>query len=161
VIGSGAHLTDLVSGLQSSLGLPVATNFDPDETLVKGGDYYAQFYHSVSRFPEVKISEPNSLVTTSLMTLKGEEKICEKGKPCNTTYDFDRDGQILALTLDSADARPGLRSLAQGYFVQKVPERVRLFRRQRPFDIADTEHCNASGCHWMPLQPSFNSETPS
>jgi actin-like ATPase involved in cell morphogenesis len=161
VIGGGSKLKQMRTALRAALGLPVGTTLDPDTTLTKGGGYFAQFYHSASRFPDVAVNEPASLQGVSLMTVEDERPIVERGQPWPEAVEIPPNHQIFMFTVDAKDSRPGLRSNGFGFFIDPVPEKVKLFLRQRPFEIQNTQHCNASGCFQVRLQPSLNPETPS
>jgi hypothetical protein len=161
VIGGGSQLPQITQALQAGLGLPIGTALDPEITLAKGGGYFAQFYHSLSRFPEVKIGEPASLRGISLMTIDEERQVCERGNPWPGVVEIAPNQQIFMLTVDARDSRPGLKSNGFGFFIDPVPEKIKVFLRQRPFEVLDTQHCNASGCRRVSLQPSINPETPS
>jgi hypothetical protein len=95
------------------------------------------------------------------MTIDEERHVCERGQPWPGVVEIAPNQQIFMLTIDSKDCRPGLRSNGFGFFIDPVPEKVKIFLRQRPFEISDTEHCNATGCRRVSLQPSLNPETPS
>ena len=161
VYGGGTNYKGMVEGIKTKLGLSViGRNLLSQHVLTKGGAYFMQFEHQVSRYQEVKIRQPNTLADLSLMTLDDDDVVCKKGTKCPEHWDLNGSGRFFVITLANEHCRQGIKHTGQGFLFDEVPGMIRVHFTAYPYQVKYAE--KKDGDEWKPLsyRQTMNPESP-
>lgn len=161
VYGGVSNFKPMVEGIKTRLGLSViGRNLKSQHVLVKGGAYFHQFDHSVSRYQEVKIRQPVALANLSLMTLDDDDVVCAKGQKCPENWVLNGSGRFFVISLANEHCRTGIKHTGQGFLFDEVPGQIRVHFTAYPYQVNLVEKFNNS--EWTPIsvRETMNPEPP-
>lgn len=167
-LGGCSKIDFLVKSILEGLGISINDmseldhyrTLDPIHTISKGAGYYIQFLRSISRFPDVKISEPSSIFDISLSTMDAQYQLCTVGKECKKNQAVAGNSSIILFEYGEKECRQGLHKYSYGFFLDNATSNIMLNFYHHPFTLYMVETCDQTGCHNMRLQLLTNPETP-